>query len=59
MHLKKQKILNFIEYPFLLSVDYKNKLLDHETQYEHQMSVERGMMNLMGGMVQVEQPINQ
>ena len=27
LHVRKIKILNFIEYPFLLDLSYKNKLL--------------------------------
>ena len=54
LHLKGQKVLNFIEYPFVLSLDYKNKLLEYETQYEHHISMQRGMLNMMNGMIPAE-----
>jgi len=38
----------------VLSLDYKNKLLEYETQYEHHVSMQRGMLNAMHGMIPAE-----
>lgn len=49
LHIRKIRLLNFIEYPFLLDLTYKDKLLELENHYEHQLTIERGLLDLLNG----------
>lgn len=55
------KILNFVDFPFLLTLDYKNvrglptqKLMAVETHVEQQINLHKNMANMMGGVIPAE-----
>lgn len=43
LNLNKIKELNFIRFPFLLSLDFKYKLLQVESVYEQQVNVQKNL----------------
>lgn len=49
LHIRRIKLLNFIEYPFLLDLPYKDRLLEIENHYEHQLTIERALLDLLNG----------
>lgn len=52
-YLSKKEELNFINYPFLLNLNFKYKLLQYESFYEQKVSMHRnltnGLQNLLNG----------
>lgn len=47
LHIRQIFLLNFIRYPFLLDLKYKNTLLSIENTYEQQIYIERGLIDLL------------
>lgn len=45
IYLNKLQNFNFINYPFLLTFDYKYKLIQIESIYEQKMSIRKNMEN--------------
>lgn len=59
LNYKGIHILNFVMYPFLLNIDYKNRLLEIETRVEHHISMQRGLANMINGVIDEELKPNQ
>ena len=66
LNYKGIRILNFMLFPFLLSIDYKNvkplvikRLLEIETRVEHHINMQRGLTNMMNGVIDEELKLNQ
>jgi len=51
LNYKGIRILNFMLFPFLLSIDYKNRLLEIETRVEHHINMQRGLTNMINGVI--------
>ena len=57
LHVRKIKLLNFIRYPFLLDLKYKNTLLGIENNYEQQLNIERGLLDYLSGQIGQNQQV--
>lgn len=47
--MRKIGRLNFVRFPFLFDLDYKNKLIEYESKLEQMINLEKGIQSLNHG----------